>query len=137
MRWRQSLLYLWAAPATLIGLSLVPIALLQGGAAHLVDGVLEAQGGIISEFLRRGLPWVGPGSAMTLGHVVWGRDQRALDSTRIHERVHVAQYERWGPFFIPLYLAAALIAKLRGKHPYLDNPFERAAFDVSDPHLLG
>lgn len=127
--------YLWAAPATLLGLSLIPITIWQGGSARIVDGVVEVHGGIIASFLRRGLPWVGAGSAMTLGHVVWGRDQHCLETTRIHERVHVAQYERWGPLFIPLYLVASLAAKFRGKHPYFDNPFEREAFNISDPWL--
>jgi hypothetical protein len=136
VRWLRIALYVWAAPATLLGMSLIPFAVLQGGSARIVDGVIEAHGGIITKFLRRGLPWVGPGSAMTLGHVVWGRDQHCLDTTRAHERVHVDQYERWGPLFIPLYLAASVLAQLRGKHPYLDNPFERAAFYVSDPDLM-
>jgi hypothetical protein len=135
VRWYRIPLYLWAAPATLLGLLLIPIALWQNGSARIVDGVIEAHGGIITAFLRRGLPWVGAGSAMTLGHVVWGRDQHCLEVTRVHERVHVTQYERWGPLFMPLYLAASLAAKFRGKHPYLDNPFEREAFEVSDPWL--
>ena len=45
--------------------------------------------------------------ALTLGHVVLGVSQAALDDTRAHERVHVAQYERWGPLFLPAYLAAS------------------------------
>jgi hypothetical protein len=44
-----------------------------------------------------------------------------------HERVHVAQYERWGPLFIPVYLLAGLVTKLRGGRAYADNPFELAA----------
>jgi hypothetical protein len=132
MRWYAPLLYLWTAPNSLLGLLLVPLALLQGGRARFVRGVLEAHGGIITRFLNRGLPWVGGGAAMTLGHVVWGRDQESLEYTREHERVHVRQYERWGPLFIPLYLLAAARAKWRGEHPYLDNPFEREAFDTTD-----
>ena len=69
---------------------------------------------------------------MTLGHVVWGRDQACLDDTRDHERVHVHQYERWGPLFIPAYLLSSLYMKLRGRHPYWDNPFEREAFETTD-----
>jgi hypothetical protein len=133
MCWYQPILYLWAAPATLLGLSLVPIALLQGGSCRLVDGVIEAHGGIITRLLYRGLPWVGTGgAAMTLGHVVWGYNQTCLNQSRAHERVHVAQYERWGPLFIPLYLAATLVAYLRGLDPYLDNPFEQEAFRKTD-----
>ena len=128
MRWYQPLLYLWAAPATLLGLSLIPVALLQGGSSRLVRGVIEAHGGVITKLLKIGLPWVGAGAAVTLGHVVWGCDQMCLEKTREHERVHVTQYERWGPFFIPLYLAFSLVAYLRGKNAYRDNPFEREAF---------
>jgi tetratricopeptide (TPR) repeat protein len=51
---------------------------------------------------------------------------------REHERVHVRQYERWGPLFIPLYLAAAAIAWWKGLDPYRDNPFEREAFERDD-----
>jgi len=129
MRWHQPLLYLWAAPATLVGLSVIPIALLQGGGCHVVRGVIEVYGGIVTKLLRTGLPWVGSGAAMTLGHVIWGCDRRCLEKSRDHERIHVAQYERWGPLFIPLYLSASLIAYARGHDPYLDNRFEREAFD--------
>jgi hypothetical protein len=65
---------------------------------------------------------------MTLGHVVLAQDQRSLIASRKHERVHVAQYERWGPLMIPLYLISSGAAGLSGKHPYWDNRFEREAF---------
>lgn len=126
------LLYLWAAPASLIGLAPIPLILLQGGTVKIVKGVVEAQGGVITRLLRRGLPWIGPGAAITFGHVVWGCDQKCLDGTREHERVHVRQYERWGPLFIPLYLAASVIVAWQGLDPYRDNPFEREAYDHAD-----
>lgn len=132
MKILRPLIYLWVSPASLIGLSMIPIALLQGGRARLVDGVVEAHGGIITRLLRRGLPWVGAGAAITLGHVVWGCDAQCLERSRVHERVHVRQYERWGPLFIPLYLALSLVAAARGLDPYYDNPFEREAFDFED-----
>ena len=125
MRWYQPLLYLWASPTTLLGLSVIPFTVLQGGRARVVRGVIEAHGGASTWILRNILG----ASAVTLGHVVWGRDQQCLNDTREHERVHVRQYERWGPFFLPAYFLGSFIAKLRGKHPYLDNPFEREAFD--------
>lgn len=133
IHWYRPLLYLWASPGTLLGLSLVPIALLQGGSARIVAGVLEVHGGIITFILRRCLPWVGCAAAMTLGHVVWGCDEACLEKTRAHERVHVAQYERWGPFFIPAYLLASLFAWCRGLNPYRDNPFEIEAYEKDDP----
>ena len=64
---------------------------------------------------------------MTLGHVIIGRDLRSLESCREHERVHVRQVERWGFAFIPAYLAASVLAWLRGEHYYLDNWFEKDA----------
>ena len=118
--------YLWAGPTTLIGIVLA-FASLRRGHVAIVDGVIEAH----SPFLRRALasltPLAGGADAMTLGHVVIGRDARALDLTRTHERVHVRQYEWWGPLFVPAYLLAGLWALLRGGHPYFDNWFEREA----------
>ena len=69
---------------------------------------------------------------MTLGHVVWGCDATCLEFSRAHERIHVRQYERWGPFYIPIYLAASAVAAARGLDPYLDNPFEREAYEHDD-----
>jgi hypothetical protein len=59
--------------------------------------------------------------------VVIGRDARALELTRAHERVHVRQYELWGPLFLPAYFAAGAYALVRGRDPYFDNRFEREA----------
>lgn len=129
MRWFQPFLYLWVLPASCLGLLPIPLALIQGGKIKVVRGVVEVHGGIITRCLQRGLPWVGPGAAITLGHVVWGCDQACLDECREHERVHVRQYERWGPLFIPMYLAASAIAAWKGLDPYRDNPFEREAFE--------
>ena len=55
-------------------------------------------------------------------------DELTHDLTRTHERVHVRQCERWGPLFIPAYLLASLLIRLRGGRPYEDNPFEREAY---------
>ncbi|MEX1094618.1 MAG: hypothetical protein WED34_01145 [Planctomycetales bacterium] len=133
MRWHAPFRYAWASPATLIGLSLVPIVWLQGGSVRVVGGVVEVHGGIVASLLRRGFPWIGAGAAaLTLGHVVWGLDAECLARSREHERVHVRQYERWGPFFIPAYLLDSLILRLRGFDPYLDNRFEREAFAETD-----
>ncbi len=63
-------------------------------------------------------------SAMTLGHVIIGRDPHCLESCRDHEQAHVRQAERWGGLFIPAYLLASGWAWCRGRHYYLDNCFE-------------
>jgi hypothetical protein len=121
--------YLWAAPATALRLFAVAAGCLSGGSARVVAGAVEVHGGLVTRFLRRGLPFVGAGAAMTLGHVILGQDVRCLDQSRPHEHVHVRQYERWGPFFLPAYLGASLILWFRGLDPYYDNPFEREAYE--------
>jgi len=88
--------------------------------------VLEASGGFLPVLLSRIYPPMAI-AAITLGHVVLARTRDDLDATRRHERVHVRQYERWGPFFPALYLGASLAMMLRGRHAYHDNPFELEA----------
>ena len=123
-------LYVWAFPATALGLLLIPFALIGGGSVRAVQGVLEVHGGLVTRLLTFGLPWVKSGAAaLTLGHVILGRNPECLDGSRRHEHVHVRQYERWGPLFLPLYLTASLVVYLRGHDPYLENPFEREAFE--------
>src|SRR5690606_28726257 len=111
------------------GMVFLPIALLSGGRARWVDGVLEIHGGLVRVILERCTIMSQGVSAMTLGHVVIARDQWLMDATRSHERIHVRQAERWGPLFIPAYLLASLYTLVRGGRPYRDNPFEREAFD--------
>jgi hypothetical protein len=124
----RCLRYVWASPNTLLGLLAVLIACLTGGSAAIVRGVVEVHGGFATTFLRRGLPLIGPGAAMTLGHVILGQDTDCLESAREHEHVHVAQYERWGPLFLPAYGLASLYLWLRHRDPYYDNPFEKEAY---------
>ena len=123
---RKLVRYLWALPNTVLGLILCLAAFPRGRVA-IVDGVVEAQGPMLRWALRR-LPIVGGASAMTLGHVVLGSDAESLDWARTHEHVHVAQYERWGPLFLPAYVCASAWAALSGRHFYLDNVFEVEAF---------
>lgn len=123
----RALAYGWAAPTTAVGLVLVAAALATGARAAVVDGVVEAHGGLLDPLLRRWVPLRGGASAMTLGHVVVGRNSQALARTRAHERAHVRQVERWGPLFIPAYVVASLAVALRGGHYYRDNRFERDA----------
>jgi hypothetical protein len=129
----RPLAYAWAfLPGTLIGLLCVPLAVLGGGRCRVVRGCIETHGGLVTRFLRGGLPWIGGGAAMTLGHVILGQDERCLERSRDHEHVHVRQYERWGPLFLPAYLSASAWAWFRGRSAYFDNPFEREAFDAVD-----
>lgn len=107
----------------MLGLALATLAL-RGGHIELVDGCLEAHGPLLGWSFRHFPGLQGGMAAITLGHVVLARDADAIVVTRAHERVHVVQYERWGPFFVPAYLAASLWALLRGRDPYYHNWFE-------------
>ncbi len=122
--------YLWAFPTTLLGLLVAALTLATGGRGrrHIVrlppfagTAVLELWGGFTRWFLERTPVRA---RAMTLGHVILGRDPECLDQCRDHELVHVRQTERWGPFFLPAYFLASLWAHLAGGHYYRDNRFE-------------
>lgn len=126
----QLLLALWAGPNSLIGLLVGLVGMSTGGKCRMSHGVLEFHGGFVSWFLRRA-PLAGGASAMALGHVVLGRDSTVLDQHRAHELIHVRQYERWGPLFLPAYFLASLVIWLRGGDAYLDNPFEVQAYQES------
>ena len=125
--------FVWALPNTIVGLLLLPLALLRGGRVRLHEGVLELSGPALSWLLRHGVPIRGGARAMTLGHVVLGRDETCLEHCGAHERVHVRQYETWGPLFLPAYFLSSLAALLRGEDPYLGNRFEREAYGQAVP----
>jgi hypothetical protein len=121
------ILILWASPWTLFGLTLGGLALVSGGKVQRVGRVIEFHGGIPA-WLLRWAPIIGGASAITFGHTVLARTIDDLDHSREHELVHVRQYERWGVFFVPAYLACSAWLLARGKHAYWDNPFEREAY---------
>ncbi|GIW86990.1 MAG: hypothetical protein KatS3mg108_1314 [Isosphaeraceae bacterium] len=117
--------YAWAAPTSLVGLVVGLLTLATRGRVRCVAGVLEFHGGL-SRWLLERTP-IGA-QALALGHVIVGRDLESLDRCRRHERVHVRQAERWGPAFLPAYLASSAWAWLRGLDPYYANHFERQAY---------
>jgi hypothetical protein len=122
--------YLWASPASAVGVALGLVGIAAGGRMSVHTGVLEFEGPLLAWGLRH-LTWLDGGvEAITFGHVVLARDAWLLQATRRHERVHVRQYERWGRLFIPLYLGASVWALANGRDPYRDNPFEREAFEL-------
>jgi hypothetical protein len=91
------------------------------------DAVLAFWGGRTGPWMDW-MPFIAGAAALTLGHVILGRDEATVEDGLEHELVHVRQYERWGPFFVPAYLLCSAALRLRGKHPYYDNPFEREAY---------
>jgi hypothetical protein len=111
--------YAWASPTTGVGLLAGGLTLLTGGRSQVREGAIEFHGGF-SRWLGRRWGF----AAMTLGHVIVGRDPGCLDSCRDHEQIHVRQVELWGPLFLPAYLLASAWAWKRGRNYYLDNWFE-------------
>jgi len=125
-RLRRALGYAGALPVSAAAAALAAPLLLTGARARASGGVLEVSGGLLGPILLhavRGFPI----AAITLGHVVLAADARRLAESRAHERIHVAQYERWGFLFPLLYLVASLRALLAGGHAWRDNAFEREA----------
>ncbi len=130
IRW---LLVLWTSPNSLLGMLVGVLALLTGGGAQVCRGCIEFHGGFASWALCRMLGGRGA-AAMTLGHTILGQTPSMLRDARDHEHVHVRQYERWGPFFLPAYLGSSLVLWLRGRDGYRDNPFEIEAYRIADLH---
>ena len=129
--------YAWAAPYTALGLVLGMLVVLFGGRVDWRAGAAEFGGGHLGRLAAR-LPPPCSFSAITLGHVILGIDEEVLDAVRLHEQVHVRQYERWGLLFGPAYLLSSLSQFAQGRRPYLDNHFEREAYakagEGSRPH---
>lgn len=111
---RNMLRYLWALPNTLLGLVL---GLLSFQLPRVDQDILVFVGRplgflwVISRMRRE---------AVTFGHVVLSAAPLE-GALRRHELAHVGQYERYGPAYIPVYLAIWLV---RG---YRRHPFELAA----------
>jgi hypothetical protein len=122
--------YVWASPNSLLGLAGGLAMLALGGRVQRIRGCAEFSGGLIGSFIAS--PGIAcPYRAITLGHVILGTDEAVLSAAREHEQVHVRQYERWGPFFLPAYGASSVWQLLCGRRCYRDNYFERQAFDRS------
>lgn len=103
------------------------LGILCGGKGRLKDGAVEFYGGGTQWFVRH-LP---PGkytAGFTLGHVILGQTAEGLDYVAKHERIHVRQFERWGPFMGPAYLLASAWMWSIGRDYYRDNPFEVEAY---------
>lgn len=58
-----------------------------------------------------------PVQAQTLGHYVFSRGP-IPDHTLVHEFEHIRQWERFGPFHLPIYFGWSAVAALRGKRAY-------------------
>jgi hypothetical protein len=126
--------YLWALPASLLGAVAAAAACCAGARLAVHTGVVELTFPAGSlRALKRALPF----DAITLGHVVLAVSPEAQARLRTHERVHVRQYEVWGPFFLLTYPLESLFQLLIGRRPYVDNRFEVQARSFSEPQNPG
>ena len=115
--------HLWAAPCSVLGLAAGAIALALGGRARVSAGALEVTyrerpddcGRLASKLRFR---------AIVFGHVILAVTREELQRIGPHERVHVEQYERWGPLFFVAYGLSSLWQLVRGRSPYWHNHFE-------------
>jgi hypothetical protein len=128
---KKTVAVLWASPNTLIGLLVGLVGLCTGGQVQFRRGCFEFYGGFAKWFVRH-LPLGDLTLAVTLGHTILGQNTSGLGIARDHEHVHVAQYERWGPFFLPAYFVSSAWLWFKGHDAYRDNPFEVEAYS-SDP----
>ena len=131
---RQLFCWLWASPASVIGLIVGAVGLCTGGKAKRIGPTLEFWGGAVSGLLQSRLIHA---RGMTLGHVILGVSDTTLESIRPHEWVHVRQYERWGPLFLPAYLLSSAVLWLAGRDPYWENPFEVEAYEADRQRANG
>ena len=120
--------FIWASPNTLLGLLLAAIGLIGGGKLRWVAGAFEAHGPWLQWALNKFSLLPGGIAAITFGHLIIAQTAGHHDRTRLHERVHVEQYGRWGPFFLPAYGLASAWAMAKGRPAYLGNRFEREAY---------
>ena len=119
----------WASPNTILGSFVGITGMIFGGKGRIRRGCLEFYGGLVAFLLRR-TPI--KAIAMTLGHSILGQTATDLDAARDHEHIHVQQYERWGPFFLPLYFWYSFVLWMQKKEAYRNNPFEKEAYEKTE-----
>jgi hypothetical protein len=118
---------LWASPYSMLGVCVGLLGCATGGKMRLRDSALEFYGGG-TRWMVRHLPLGARTAGITLGHVILGQEDQMLVEIGDHERIHVRQFERWGPLMGPAYLLASLWAWWRGDNAYWDNAFEKEAY---------
>lgn len=135
--WIQVLLksaqILWASPWTLLGLLVGIVGSPFSGKIVFYRGTVGCYGRGVAVLLRR-VPITGGARAITLGHAILACDRLALISTHPHELVHVRQYERWGPFFVPAYMICGVWLWWNNGDAYWDNPFEKEAYRLESEY---
>ena len=128
----KTLFVIWTLPNTCVGLLVGFAGTLFGGKWQFRRGCFEFYGGPVTWLLQK-MPTGSGAIALTLGHTIFGQNLNCLDIARDHEHVHVKQYERWGPLFVPAYFLSSAYLWIQKKDPYRDNPFEVEAYAKATP----
>lgn len=134
MRWLRLIKVLWALPCSVVGLTLAALVLAAGGRVRLSAGALEVtyrRSQVQCGRLAQVLPFRG----IVFGHIIVAVTEEELIAIGPHERVHVQQYERWGPLFFLAYGASSLWQLARGHNPYWHNHFELQARERANASL--
>lgn len=114
----------WAWTSINTALGLIYGAL--GAVAAVINDVTfsVSYGNNAVQFVGGSLPFTRNSRAITLGNTVHYRNGESPEDDcelREHERHHVRQYQRLGPFFIPIYITVWVFTS------YWDHPMEKAA----------
>jgi hypothetical protein len=123
MPWLKVAKLLWAFPCSAVGLMASAVPLVLGGSAKWSAGALEVTYRPSLAACGKVAQWL-PFRAIVFGHVIIAVTRQELMAISPHERVHVEQYETWGPLFFLAYPAASLWQLLYGRSPYWHNYFE-------------
>jgi hypothetical protein len=77
-----------------------------------------------------------PLAAQTVGRYVFARE-RLSDHILEHECEHIRQWQRYGPFYLPLYFGLSAAGSLRRRRVHWDNRLEAAARQKADREMAG
>ena len=130
MHWPTLAKLIWVSPCSAVGLAFAGATLLAGGKARWSSGALEVtyrDNRASCGKLAHRLPFRG----IVFGHVILAITREELGIIGPHERIHVEQYERWGPLFFLAYGASSLWQIVNGRSPYWHNHFEVQARERS------
>jgi len=121
---------LWALPCSAVGIAFSAVPLLAGGRATWSSGALEVTYRERQASCGRIARWL-PFRGIVFGHVILAVTAEELAAIGDHERIHVQQYERWGPLFFVAYGLSSVWQLIRGRGMYWDNHFEVQARALS------
>ncbi|MBT1070515.1 hypothetical protein [Pelotalea chapellei] len=120
----------WVLPCSAVGLVLTAVLLVAGAKVSWSSGALEVTfRDSLADCGRRARDLSCRG--IVFGHVILAVTREELAIIGAHERIHVQQYERWGPLFFLAYGTSSLLQLIHRRSPYWHNHFEIQARERS------